>query len=635
MKLNFILICMFLSLAMHMQATENFIELRYCSDAIRPVSVGSMADIEAAVFIPVEVAKKYAGQHLTKIKVGLGSDRATNTKVFIRTNLEDRPVYEQSATFNPSVWNEITLDTPYEIAGNEGFYLGYSLTSNTYGYDYAIGMDDSSDTNPNGDLIRCKFIGMEITDWTHIGNEGLSNLCIMGIVEGDKPLRDIELYSLSAPLQAISANESVSISGKIKNTAVEAITSFDVGYKVDMNEKRTLSFTGLNIPPNGKFEFNISGIDFEKIANSKYMIEISVDKINGDDDEFPDDNIGSVPVWTWSIPVEPTIVTTQPLKKNAILEEYTGVNCVYCPEGHKIANQIIDDNKGRVSVINIHQGFFAVSYPNYKTEWGDALANQTGITGYPAGTINRHVFSGKNTILGRGNFEARTKTILNQDAYVNIAQKTTLNKTTRELIIYVELYYTDNGSPVNMLNIALLQDGVLGPQEGAEEYYPEMIIDDQYQHNHILRDLLTKQWGDSVKQTSAHTFIARKYIYTVPEKIGDIFINLDNIEIVAFVTEGTQEIINGTSTKFTGIETKLSDVEKQKTNVFISNGLLFINSTNSIQDVSLYTVSGQKVLSMMTNNEKVIPVATLAQGIYIVKLKTPEGYKTLKVIKGT
>ena len=95
-----------------------------------------------------------------------------------------------------------------------------------------------------------------------------------------------------------------------------------------------------------------------------------------------------------------TFVSTTPANKNVILEEYTGMNCPYCPDGHKIAQELMAANPDRLFAINIHQGSFANGTPNYKTQWGDALANQTGLTGYPSGTINRHVFSGSNTYNG-------------------------------------------------------------------------------------------------------------------------------------------------------------------------------------------------------------------------------------------
>ena len=35
-----------------------------------------------------------------------------------------------------------------------------------------------------------------------------------------------------------------------------------------------------------------------------------------------------------------TIVSTNPENKNAILEEFTGIYCVFCPDGHYIAQNL-------------------------------------------------------------------------------------------------------------------------------------------------------------------------------------------------------------------------------------------------------------------------------------------------------
>lgn len=42
-----------------------------------------------------------------------------------------------------------------------------------------------------------------------------------------------------------------------------------------------------------------------------------------------------------------TFVSTEVANKNVILEEYTGINCGNCPDGHRIANQIIAAHPGR------------------------------------------------------------------------------------------------------------------------------------------------------------------------------------------------------------------------------------------------------------------------------------------------
>ena len=92
----------------------------------------------------------------------------------------------------------------------------------------------------------------------------------------------------------------------------------------------------------------------------------------------------------------PQFVSTEPANRNVVIEEFTGVNCGFCPDGHRIVREYQEANPGRVFAINIHQGGYAALYT---TQWGDAIANQTGLQGYPAGTVNRHLFSGSATAL--------------------------------------------------------------------------------------------------------------------------------------------------------------------------------------------------------------------------------------------
>src|SRR5690625_6599106 len=111
-----------------------------------------------------------------------------------------------------------------------------------------------------------------------------------------------------------------------------------------------------------------------------------------------------------------TIVSTEPENKKAILEEFTGVNCQYCPDGHAIAEQILNNNPGNAFAINIHAGGFANpsgSQPDFRTQWGAAIDGQAGIAGYPAGTVNRHVFPGWSMINGRTAMGDRKSTRLN------------------------------------------------------------------------------------------------------------------------------------------------------------------------------------------------------------------------------
>ena len=228
--------------------------------------------------------------------------------------------------------------------------------------------------------------------------------------------------------------------------------------------------------------------------------------------------------------------------KNVVLEEYTGVNCGYCPDGHRIANEIAAGHPGRVFLINIHQGSFSAN--TYTTSFGDALAAQAGVTSYPSGTVNRHVFSGSTMCLQRSNWASRCVGQLNQASCLNLAARCTIDTVTRKMTVVVKGYYTARcDSSTNMLNVAVLQDEVIGRQSGTS-YNPQYVTSDgQYRHMHMLRHLITGQWGDVIDRTSARTSFTKTYEYTVPEKIGGVDAVLENLDVVVFAAMGHKDII--------------------------------------------------------------------------------------------
>ena len=93
-----------------------------------------------------------------------------------------------------------------------------------------------------------------------------------------------------------------------------------------------------------------------------------------------------------------TFVSTTPENRNVILEEFTGIYCTYCPDGHLIAQGLHDANPMDVFLINIHTGGYAnpngPSDPDFNCLYGGAIATNANIAGYPAGSVNRAMFSG-------------------------------------------------------------------------------------------------------------------------------------------------------------------------------------------------------------------------------------------------
>ena len=265
------------------------------------------------------------------------------------------------------------------------------------------------------------------------------------------------------------------------------------------------------------------------------------------------------------------IVDTTAQNKKAILEEFTGIHCGYCPDGHVIAQQIKNIYPGDVFLINLHTGGYAMpgqGEPDFRIMESDSIAAISNLAGYPAGTVNRHQFpmtQGGGTAMGRGDWMDACIDIMSQPSYLNVGTQAIHDTVNETLIIDVEVYYTDSTpvdgfgfSPVNYLNIALTQDSVLGPQSGALTFNPNAIVPGPWQptyvHQHMLRDMVTGQWGDPIINTPVGPghFIFLRYIYEIPPYINDVMFKAEHIEVIAFVTEGTQgEIISGNACEVT------------------------------------------------------------------------------------
>lgn len=264
--------------------------------------------------------------------------------------------------------------------------------------------------------------------------------------------------------------------------------------------------------------------------------------------------------------------STSPQTKVAVLEEFTGINCQYCPDGHKIANQIKAANApGKVILINIHTGGFAnpsAGQPDYRTAEGAAIVAMPGmgLTGYPQGSVNRAILTGTVMAQNRGSWSSSVGSVLTQTSFVNVACQATLDVNTRVITVDAQAYYTANSPTANnYLTIALLEDNVVGPQVAGATWNPAQTNPDgSYNHQHMLRKILTPTFGNTITTTTSGSTYNTQVSYTIPAVYGagtaTNACNIGNLELVAFVTASSQtNIVSGASgpIQFTGIANAL------------------------------------------------------------------------------
>jgi hypothetical protein len=248
------------------------------------------------------------------------------------------------------------------------------------------------------------------------------------------------------------------------------------------------------------------------------------------------------------------ITVNSPQARNLVLEDFTGIKCGYCPDGHYRAEQIELAHPNRVVQIMVHQGSFSVpsaGQPDFRTSFGDPLASNAAVGGYPEGTVNRQLFTDidNNLAMGRASWAQASENIFPELSPVNVGFTSTFDTTSRLLTVNVEIYYTGNSDvSTNFVHVALLQNNIVGWQTDYGTY-PNGNTNN-YIHNHVLRHYLTGQWGDTIYTTTAGTVFSKTYTYTVPASYIGIPCVASNCELAVFVTKTKNDIYTGSVAAF-------------------------------------------------------------------------------------
>ncbi|MBL6963765.1 MAG: Omp28-related outer membrane protein [Bacteroidetes bacterium] len=249
------------------------------------------------------------------------------------------------------------------------------------------------------------------------------------------------------------------------------------------------------------------------------------------------------------------MASTDPENRVALLEDFTGVRCGYCPDGHARAKIIKDLYPNKFIIMAVHAGGYAApaaGWANFTTPYGNAFVSQANVAGYPAGTLNRIKaddlgVSPQRTggyAMSRNYWKTAAEAVMLMSAPVNIGAKATYNETNRELTVAVDLYYTADGNGSNYVNVAILQDKLISKQSGGT---PDP---NNYEQNHVLRDLITGQWGDRNETTTVGTKYSKTFTYTVPTDYNGLGVTgggavvIDDLSIVVFVCQNARNVLN-------------------------------------------------------------------------------------------
>ncbi|MBK7148611.1 MAG: Omp28-related outer membrane protein [Bacteroidetes bacterium] len=223
-----------------------------------------------------------------------------------------------------------------------------------------------------------------------------------------------------------------------------------------------------------------------------------------------------------------------PEARNVLIEEFTGVRCPNCPQGHVIIANIKAANPGRINSLSLHPiNSLGAPYPfsplDFRSQDAQDLFDYLGQIGLePAAGINRKLFAGESKILlDKSKWNAKVNDELSVAVPVNIVLESSYDSVLREVTIVTELHYTQASSEQHKLTIALTESNLVTPQlDGAT-------IDTFYVHKDITRAFVTAKTGDLLSATIEPGRVIRK----VFKKSLDAGWKPEDMYVIAYVHE--------------------------------------------------------------------------------------------------
>jgi len=240
--------------------------------------------------------------------------------------------------------------------------------------------------------------------------------------------------------------------------------------------------------------------------------------------------------------------------RKVLIEEATGVKCPNCPDGAEELHKADTTYPGRLLVVGLHGGSLTspisgLSKYDFRTSYAVDLFNTYfgGEPNKPAAVFDRTLQSGVYFIEARTKWFDIIKSRLATAAPLNLYLTSTYDSTAKEATITIKGAYTAAVAKKQSLTIVLTEDKIIDAQDKGIDVIPD------YEHNHVLRDMLTNVIGNPLLDNIAAKEAGRVFIKTFKYKVpsGKDW-NLKNMHVIAFVhnnESGDKEIHQSVTTK--------------------------------------------------------------------------------------
>ena len=462
------------------------------------------------------------------------------------------------------------------------------------------------------------FIGQTIYIAFRNNSNDMNILGIDNIIVNELQDNNAELSSLNiTPYSAVPAN--INIEGVAKNVGGNVITAMDVTWSEGTNSY-TDNMTGLNILPNTSYNFTHSN-QLNMTSPGVANITVTIDNVNSSVD--PDMSNNTLTATANAVAFMPT--------KRVVFEEATGTWCGWCPRGAVALEQLQQNYPNTAIGIAVHNGD-AMTVNAY-----DAGMN---VGGYPSGHVDRAILD-----IDPGDFMQYYSSRINEIAPVDISATANFDAASRVIDINLTAEFVASLSGDIRFNAVILEDQV-GPYSQANYYgvgqsgngtpmvspisgfnWNTASSNVSVMFDHVARAILggfDGTAGSLPNSISSGVAYNKAYSHTLPANQNE-----NNVHVVGMIIDNnTGEILNAIKVGLSaptatnpGIQEKIKTYPNPVKNILTIEG--------EYASVALYDGLGRLVLHSKYN--ETINVATLTNGIYMLKIKTKKGIQSQKI----
>ena len=498
------------------------------------------------ILTPSELAM-FQGGKIVKFRVALAA--ATKiSRVFV-IPVSATGVYGTTTAWNCDVnavgWNEIELETPYEInlGDDKSLMIGFDYRQTSSNYPIAYTTQGT---------IYPTFLYAQNT-WNNVGLDTYGNLCVQCVVEKD----DFDPYliavgnpytptftKLGEDIFFVFASRNAGTASSVPAGSVSYDIYIDGEFISSMTNERDLTRS---------FEDFDGTIPSDGLTVGRHTLTIVASELFGEPIESP-----------MSTSVEFTLYESGFDHQMFLLEQFTSTYCTYCPLGINML-QVLMGMRDDIAWVGIHGNMNGTD--PMRTLQCDSIMSYQGSDSYPSGSFNRSVgFESDDAIVtGLGYYEQYHNQVAGEisafydylaevPSFATVNINSTFDAETREAVITVDGELAPNFDSLMgddcKLTVYITEDGIVARQLNQGTWVSNFV------HNGVLRRAVNSVKGSDLNR-DGNTY-KNEFTYTIPSAW-----KAENLNIVAFIS---RPLANGASGVYTDLY--VNQVNKRKLGEF-------------------------------------------------------------------